>query len=96
MKKYRLTRDASNDLGEIARYLATENPTAAQGLLDRIEERCRSLAEMPETGRLRGELAPNLRSVAVGNYVIFYRPDDEGIQIIRVLHGSRDIPSLFE
>jgi toxin ParE1/3/4 len=96
MKRYRLTRDASNDLGEIARYIAAENPAAAQELLDRIEDRCRSLAEMPEAGRLRGELAANLRSVAVGNYVIFYRPDEDGIQVIRVLHGSRDIANLFE
>lgn len=96
MKRYQLTREASNDLGEIARYIATENPNAALELLDRLEERCQALAEMPDIGRLREEFAANLRSVAVGRYVIFYRPDKDGIQVIRVLHGSRDIPGLLE
>jgi toxin ParE1/3/4 len=42
-------------------------------------------------GRKVGELAPNLRSLPVGSYLIFYRPIDDGIQLIRVLHGARDI-----
>ena len=96
MKKYSLTREASRDLVEIARYIATENRTAAIDLVNRLEERCRSLVETPEAGRLREDLAENLRSVAVGKYVIFYRIDEEGIWIIRVLHGSRDIPDFFE
>jgi toxin ParE1/3/4 len=54
------------------------------------------LSQLPEIGKRRFDLAPGLRSLAVGNYVIFYRPVSEGIQIIRVLHGARDIPSLFD
>ncbi len=46
-------------------------------------------------GRKREELAPLLRSFPVGNYVIFYRPASGGIQIIRVLHGARDVSKLF-
>lgn len=34
--------------------------------------------------------------MAIGNYVIFYRPIANGIDVIRVLHGSRDIESIFE
>jgi toxin ParE1/3/4 len=44
----------------------------------------------------REEFAPNLRSAHVGKYTIFYRPEDEGIEVIRVLHGARDLPKLFE
>jgi toxin ParE1/3/4 len=29
----------------------------------------------------------------VGNYLIFYRPISDGIEIVRVLHGARDIPT---
>ncbi len=47
-------------------------------------------------GRRREELAPALRSFPAGNYVIFYRPVREAIQIIRVLHGARDIETMFE
>jgi toxin ParE1/3/4 len=38
---------------------------------------------------------PALRSLSVGNYLIFYRPLADGIEIVRVLHGARDIDSLF-
>jgi len=96
MKRYRLTPEAENDLDEITGYIANDNPQAALRLLDRIQDRCQQLAEMPETGRIREELAEGLRSGLVGKYVIFYRPDEAGIQVIRVIHGSRDIPSLFE
>ena len=51
---------------------------------------------MPEVGRQRPDLAPNLRSLPAGNYVIFYRPIPDGIQLIRVLHGARDIPAIFD
>ena len=47
-------------------------------------------------GRDRGELAPELRSSLVKPYVLYYRPLDDGIEIIRVIHGSRDLSGLFE
>jgi toxin ParE1/3/4 len=53
------------------------------------------LAGQPLLGRLRPELAPNLRNFPVGNHVIFYRPIDNGIEVARVLHGARDIDALF-
>jgi toxin ParE1/3/4 len=47
-------------------------------------------------GREREELSARLRSFAVGNYVIFYRPAKDGIEVVRILHGARDFPPLFE
>lgn len=47
-------------------------------------------------GRLRRELAPRVRSLPFGRYVIFYVPLDDGIDVVRVLHSARDIdPSFF-
>lgn len=47
-------------------------------------------------GRKVEELAPNLRSFPIGSYLIFYRPIEDGIQLIRILHGARDItPEYF-
>ena len=54
------------------------------------------LAENPRIGRSREELAPELRSFSFLNYVIFYRPIDAGVEIVRVLHGSRDIEGLLD
>lgn len=90
------TSQAYLDLTEIAFRIAEQNPDAADRWLEMIGDKCKTLMRMPEMGRRRYDLAPNLRSFAVGNYVIFYRPIPEGIQIIRVLHGARDISALFE
>jgi toxin ParE1/3/4 len=90
------TSRAHLDLVEAAIHIAEENPTAADHWLDSIDEKCQSLACMPQLGRKRPDLAPDLRSLPAGNYVIFYRPIPEGIQVIRVLHGARDIPAQFD
>lgn len=47
-------------------------------------------------GRLKDELAPFLRSFLVKNYLIFYRPIDQGIEIVRILHGLQDIETIFQ
>jgi toxin ParE1/3/4 len=84
------------DLVEIAFHIAEQNLVAADRWLETIDEKCQRLARMPELGRKRPDLAPELRSFPVGNYIIFYRPLPDGIQVIRVLHGARDLPPLFE
>lgn len=89
------TSEARLDLCDIWEYIAEDNVSAADQLLEEIEAKCRFLAGMPELGRLREELSPRLRSWVVGNYVIFYRPHSNGIEVIRVLHGRRDFPALF-
>ncbi len=83
------------DLVEIAVHLYRQNPVAADRVLDRIEKKCRSISDFPEMGRRREELGKGLRSFPVGKYVIFYRPRADGIEIIRVLHGARDLPPLM-
>lgn len=87
---------AASDLDGIQAYVARNNPHAALRLADRIEETCRRLAGRPLIGRERPELAPGLRSMPVGRYVIFYRPIPDGIEIARVLHGARDVGSAFK
>ncbi len=95
MRRYRLDRDARTDLYEIHDYVARDNLSAADRLIDTFKERLRLLAAQPLIGQLRPELAPDLRSFAVGNYVIFYRPAENGIEIARVIHGARDVDRLF-
>src|SRR6266516_3704082 len=90
------TTKAHWDLVQISTDVGGEDPVAADRLLDIIDEKCRLLAQFPAMGRRREDLAPDLRSFPAGNYLIFYRPITEGIQVIRVLHGARDLPPLFE
>jgi len=55
----------------------------------------RKIADAPLSGRLREDITPNLRSWSLGNYVIFYYPDENGAAVARVLHGARDLTGLF-
>ena len=75
--------------------MAQDNPEAALSFLERIEQICAVIAASPEIGRLREELAPNLRSFPVEQYVVFYVRTQGGVEVVRVLHGARDLPSLF-
>lgn len=51
------------------------------------------LVDYPELGRARPEIRVGLRSFAYRNHVIFYRILESHIRVVRVLHGSRDLPS---
>lgn len=90
-----LSELAEADLADIWVFVAQDNAEAADRLLDQLHERCQFLAATPKAGRQRSELDPSIRSFALGNYVIFYRESANGIEVARVLHGRRDIPSLF-
>lgn len=96
MVGYFFTPQALKDLEEIHDYIAGENSPAALRLLNLIEKKCESLTKTPTMGRLREELAPGLRSLPVKKFVIFYRQNKGRIEIIRMLHGARDIVALFE
>jgi toxin ParE1/3/4 len=86
---------AELDLLEIWSHIAKDSASAADRFLDLIGEKCDLLAASPDMGRRREELAPSLRSFPVGRYVIFYRPRERGIQVVRVLSAYRDIAALF-
>ncbi len=86
---------AEADLEVIHDYIAAENAAAAAALVTRLEDLAARLADAPGMGRARPELLLNLRSFPLGSYLLFYRRSDNGIEVVRVLHGARDIPALF-
>jgi toxin ParE1/3/4 len=91
------TEAAVQDLIEIGEEIALHNPDAAERVLAVIEERCEALAGNPRMGLACPQLGDGLRQFPAFpyRYVIFFRPLDEGMRLIRVLHGSRDIPAVF-
>jgi toxin ParE1/3/4 len=86
---------AELDLLEIWDYIADDSLDRADDFLDRIDEKLCLLASHPGMGRQREELLPGLQSFPVGNYIVFYRAIEGGIDVIRILHGSRDIEEMF-
>jgi toxin ParE1/3/4 len=93
----RITRRplAEADIIEIWATIAGDSPSAADRWVDRLDEQLRLLAGQPMMGRARDELVPGVRSFPFGNYVVFYARLDDGIDVIRVLHGARDIDAVF-
>jgi toxin ParE1/3/4 len=87
---------ATDYLAEIWDYIADDSEAQADLFIDTIDRKLRLLAEQPNLGRSRGELAENMRSYPIGRYVIFYIVMPSCIQVVRVLHGARDLAPLFE
>jgi toxin ParE1/3/4 len=86
---------ARSDLSEIWDYIAADNEARADAFVDLIDQKFQTLASHPHLGRSRDELEEGLRSFPVGKYVVFYRVIPVGVEIVRVLHGSRDLNATF-
>jgi toxin ParE1/3/4 len=86
---------AELDLLDIWDYIADDSLDRADEFLDYIDGKLQTLARNPGLGRKRDELLSGLQSFPIGNYVVFYREIKDGIDVIRVLRGSRDIEAIF-
>jgi toxin ParE1/3/4 len=95
MRRYRITVQAKADVREIWQYIAERNPPAARRLVARLQQTFSLLASNPLLGQSRDDLQSGLRCFAAGNYAVFYRPLGKGVEIVRVVHGARDITGLF-
>lgn len=95
MNRITFTEESTQDLEEIYDYIAEDNIAAADRHRERLKQRWRGLADHPRIGTKREDIKPDLRSVTEGNYVIFYRILGDDIEIVRVLHSSRDPQRAF-
>jgi len=83
------------DIADIWDYIAEDNENNADAFIDSIDRKFHELALSPQIGRSRTELVPGLLSFPFRRYIIFYLIFPGGIEIVRVLHGARDIDPLF-
>jgi toxin ParE1/3/4 len=95
MSSYSFSDEAVRDLDEICNYIAQNNPSAASTLFDAIRKKCKVVASFPNMGKRYEKLAPGLRGFTVDDYIIFYYPREDGIDVSRVISGYRDLESLF-
>lgn len=89
------TRPAREDLRAITEYVKRENPQAAAAIYQAIEDRCRLAANFPNMGKRVDWLRANTRCLVVGMYLAFYRPIEDGIVILHIVHGAREIDADF-
>ena len=94
----RVTRrpQAEADILEIWDFIAEDSVAEADRWVDRLDAKFELWATQPMMGRPRDELAQGLRSLTFGKYVVFFEPMLEGIDVVRVLHGLRDLEADFE
>lgn len=87
---------AEVDILEIWEFIAEDSITEADRWVDKLDERLQLWATQPMMGRNRDDLSSGLRSFSFGRYVIFYEPVLDGVDIVRVLHSSRDVDTAFD
>lgn len=95
MSHYTFSPDAIRDLEEICDGLTLIDAAVASRLFDRIRQKCKLVAGFPNMGKRYEELAPDLRGFVVDSYCVFYYPLPDGIEIVRVIDGRRDIEAIF-
>jgi len=93
---------AVRDLSEAYLYIGEDSPDAAERLLDAVERSIELLLENPSAGSLGRFRSARTRGIRLWplrdfpSYLIFYKAAGEDLEIVRFLHGARDLPRFFE
>ena len=96
MSRFLLTPTAKEDLQEIADFIRQDSPDAAKRVVRKLRESMVQLAGTPWMGHLREDLTDEpIRFWPVYSYLIIYRPETRPLQVLRVLHGARDVRTIL-
>ena len=96
MRRFLFGHYVESDLRAIRDHIRKDNPESARQLMVRFVNVFRLLAERPEIGHAREDLPePSLRFWPVGAYLVIYLGERQPIEIVGVVHGARDIPSVI-
>lgn len=93
---FSLTRRADEDIALIFDHISQDNVSAALALVTKFEHQWELLQQTPLMGRLRPDLGNDVRGLPVGNYLVLYRVECDSLEILRVTHGARDIPTIYD
>ncbi len=99
MSPYVLSPEAVEDLLRIQDFISSDNPPAAERLIDEFFTAFEHLAEWPRSGHVRPELtSKDVLFWPIHAYLIVYRIREAEvlIQIVAVLHAARDVPAILE
>ncbi|MCI5139350.1 MAG: type II toxin-antitoxin system RelE/ParE family toxin [Candidatus Electrothrix sp. AR1] len=96
MNKVIFSPEAVKDLEDIWLYIAQDSPDRADNFVDKLRDSCmEDLALSPKIGSKRNYLSKDLLALPFKNYMIYYRCRSAQVQIVRVLHGSKDMGAIF-
>ncbi len=89
---------AADDIVEIFATIAADDFRTAERFESAVRRECGLLAAFPPLGRARGFRASELRGLrsrpvsGFGSWLVFYRVEGDAIEVVRVLHGARNLP----
>jgi toxin ParE1/3/4 len=92
--RIRYTRNALDCIAEIREYIARENPQAARRVVTHIRNQTLTLAEQPNTGKLGRCEGTRELVITPYPYIVAYRIENEELQVLAVVHTSRQWPEL--
>jgi len=95
MFRFHITPAAQADMDAIGEFIRPDNPVRAESFIEELAARIETIAERPLSFPACPDLGPGLRSALHGNYLIVFLFDNDEVVIARVVHGARDIESLF-
>lgn len=96
MKRFKLSPEAARDIRCIWSYIAKDNIKAARRVRLKLFDACEQIAKHPGIGHRRDDLTDNpVLFWAVDSYLIVYNGARRPVEIVRVLHGALDIPSVL-
>ena len=91
------TKQAENDLEQIADFIAQDNPIRAFSFIQEIEKKSLSIGDIPKAFPIVPELAElAIRRRVYQNYSIFFYIQSECVVIIRILNSAMDYTAFFE
>ena len=92
-----ISPEALADLENISDFIAADDPDAASRMIEEFFSAFDQLASWPRSGHFRADLTEReVRFWPVRSYLVVYRELADGVQIVAILHASRDIPSVLE
>ena len=95
--RFNITPAASQDMASIADDLADRvGLNSSDRFLQGVTAKIAWLTQFSSMGRRRDDLALGIRSLNYEKYLIFYRVNDEAVDILRVVQGSRNLEQLFQ
>ena len=89
------TTTALHNLGNVADYIAKNNPERAKTFIQELREKTNLLAEFPSVGRA-GRVNGTRELIAHKNYIVAYRLKGEDVQIIRIHHVAQKYPDRID
>lgn len=95
--RFVLSPEAASDLRELIEFIAEDNPDAARRFLARLRGEMERIVATPGIGHRREDLTEQpVRFWPVGRYLVIYRQEGQDVEVVRVLHGARDVAALLD